>query len=394
MRIARLEAVPVSVPLHEPFTSALGVQATSDYGIVIAEADDGTIGLGEISLIWHGSGASLCDTVNGLLAPAVVGADPFGTTRFQETAARLLAFGRHSLAAVAAVETAMLDLAGKAAGRPVYDLLGGRARERVPLSMSLPIAPVEEVLDRARRLVGEGFTTLKVKGGGDHERLVEAVARLRAEFGDGLGIRVDLNMACRPAKEALRLVRRLEPYGVLSVEQPLPADDVDGMAELRAASGLPIMADESVWSAADAWRVLRAGAADIVNVYVPEAGGPVQARRIADMCAAAGAGVAVGSMPELGIGTAAAAHVAFSSPRLDQPSDVAGHLYHAGDVVRTGLEVRDGFLLPPTGPGLGVELDHDALAEYRTDTPGRGVRGAYRSEAADRRTARPAAPAP
>ncbi|MGI5156226.1 mandelate racemase/muconate lactonizing enzyme family protein [Microbispora sp. CA-102843] len=378
MKVTRLEAVPVSVPLREPFTSALGVQATSDYGIVIAEADDGTIGLGEISLIWHGNGAALCDLVERLLAPAVVGADPFELTRFEAAAAGLLAFGRHTLAAVAAVETALLDLAGKAAGQPVYNLLGGRARDRVPLSMSLPIAPAEEVLDRARRLVGEGFGTLKAKGGGDHDRLVEVVAALRAEFGPRLGIRVDLNMACPLAKEALRLIRRLEPYDVMSVEQPLPADDVDGMAELCALSPVPVMADESVWSPGDAWRVLRARAADIVNVYVPESGGPVRARRIADLCATAGAGVAIGSMPELGIGTAAAAHVAFSSPRLDQPSDVAGHLYHADDVVRTDLVIEDGFLLPPAGPGLGVELDRDKLEAYRID-PGAAVRPSLRA---------------
>ncbi len=367
MKVTRLEAVPVSVPLREPFTSALGVQATSDYGIVIAEADDGTIGLGEISLIWHGNGAALCDLVDRSLAPVVVGTDPFALTRFQEAAAETLAFGRHSLTAVAAVETALLDLAGKAAGRPVYDLLGGLARDRVPLSMSLPIAPLDEVLDRAHRLVGAGFRTLKAKGGADHDRLVEVVAALRAEFGPRIGVRVDLNMACPLVKDALRLIGRLEPYDVLSVEQPLPADDVEGMAELCARSTVPIMADESVWSVGDAWRVLRARAADIVNVYVPEAGGPTRARRIADLCAAAGAGVAVGSMPELGIGTAAAAHLAFSSPRLDQPSDVAGHLYHADDVVRTTLTIENGFLLPPTGPGLGVELDRDRLDAYRID---------------------------
>ncbi|WP_283137714.1 mandelate racemase/muconate lactonizing enzyme family protein [Rhizohabitans arisaemae] len=369
MRVIRLEAVPVSVPLREPFTSALGVQAVSDYGIVIAEADDGSVGLGEISLIWHGDGAALCGLVNRVLAPAVVGADPFEPTRFQAVAAKLLAFGRHSLTAVAAVETALLDLAGKAVGRPVCDLLGGKARDRVPLSMSLPIGPAEEVLARARRLVGEGFTTLKAKGGGDGDRLVELVARLREEFGPGLGIRVDLNMACPLAKDALRLIRRLEPYDVLSVEQPLPADDVDGMAELCARSEVPIMADESVWTTGDAWRVLRARAADLVNVYVPEAGGPLQARRITDMCASAGVGVAIGSMPELGIGTAAAAHVAFSSPRLDQPSDVAGHLYHADDVVHGTLVIENGFLLPPTAPGLGVELDRDRLERYRIAAP-------------------------
>ncbi|MEU6726582.1 enolase C-terminal domain-like protein [Nonomuraea wenchangensis] len=365
MRVTRLEAVPVSVPLREPFTSALGTQTTSDYGIVLAEADDGSLGVGEISLIWHGDGAALCDAVNTLLAPAVVGMNPFEVTRFQAVAADALAFGRHSLAAVAGVETALLDLAGQAAGQPVHSLLGGLARDRVPLSMSLPVAPVPQVLARAAELAGQGFRTVKVKGAGDHDLLVAAVAALRAEHGPGLGIRVDLNMACRLAKDAVTLVRRLEPYGVLSVEQPLAAADLDGMAEVRAATAVPIMADESVWSPDDAWRVIRARAADVVNVYVPEAGGLTAARRIADLCAVAGVGVAVGSMPELGAGTAAAAHLAFSVPRLDQPSDVAGHLYHAGDVVTTELVIEDGFLLPPTSPGLGVRLDRDRLEACR-----------------------------
>ena len=90
-------------------------------------------------------------------------------------------------------------------------------------------------------------------------------------------------------------------------------------------------------------------------------------RRTMDLCALAGIGVAVGSMPELGVGTSAAAHAAFSAPRLDHPSDVAGHLYHADDVVAHSLRIEHGMLLPPTGPGLGVELDDEKLARYRVD---------------------------
>jgi muconate cycloisomerase len=93
-------------------------------------------------------------------------------------------------------------------------------------------------------------------------------------------------------------------------------------------------------------------------------------RQTMDLCALAGAGVAVGSMPELGLGTSAAAHAAFSAPRLDHPSDVAGHLYHADDVVTHSLRIEDGMLLPPAGPGLGVELDEERLARYRVDAPG------------------------
>ncbi|HUZ23073.1 MAG TPA: enolase C-terminal domain-like protein [Streptosporangiaceae bacterium] len=366
VKIATVAAIPVAVPLRSPLRSALGVQSRSEYGIVIVETECGVRGLGEISMIWHGNGAGLCDVVNHLLGPGLIGADPFGITGFHALAAERLAFGKHSQAAVAAVETALLDIQGRLLGVPVFDLLGGLARERVPLSMSLSIAPAADMVRQAGEFHSAGFTTVKVKDAGGGQ-VAGVVRDLRSEFGAELGIRVDLNMACTSAKDALRLIRRLLPYDVLSVEQPLPAGDLDGMAYLRTHSEIPIMADESVWTQADAWQVLRAGAADIVNVYVPEAGGPTRARNIIEMCAVAGTGVAIGSMPELGIGTAAAAHVAFSAARLDQPSDVAGHLYHVTDVATTCLRIEAGQLLPPDCVGLGAELDEDRLAALRLD---------------------------
>lgn len=367
MKITSVSAVPVRVPLAQEFTTALGTARASEYGIVWVETDEGHTGLGEIALVWHGSGARLCPIVNEVLGPSLVGSDPFDVVRVREAAAADLTFGRHSLTAVAAVEMALLDIQGKALGVPAYQLLGGKARDRVELSMSLPIADVDTVVAKARAYAAEGFGTVKVKASDDADHCVDTVAAVRKALGDAAKIRVDLNMACRQAKDALALMRRLEPYAVISVEQPLPPGDLDGMAFLRSRSLLPVMADESVWSPADAWEVVRRGAADLVNVYVSEAGGPFEARRIIDLCATAHVGVAIGSMPELGIGTAAAAHVAFAAARLDHPSDIAGHLYHARDVVTESLRIVDGFLLPPQGVGLGVALDETALDEVRTD---------------------------
>jgi L-alanine-DL-glutamate epimerase-like enolase superfamily enzyme len=371
VRIVSVSAVPVRVPLAQEFTSALGTSRATEAGVLRVTTDDGQTGLGEIALTWHGDGGQLCSVVNEVLAPALVGMDPFDVVRIREVTSATFAFGRHSLTAVAAVEMALLDLQGRALGVPGYRLLGGLARDRVELSMSLPIAAVASVVAQARAYADQGFGAVKVKAGDDADHCVETVAAVRAALGDAVKIRVDLNMACAQAKAALALMRRLEPHGVISVEQPLPADDLEGLALLRARSPLPVMADESVWSPADAWEVLRRGAADLVNVYVSEAGGPFEARRIIDLCALAHTGVVIGSMPELGIGTAAAAHVAFAAARIDQPSDVAGHLYHARDVVSPGsLRIAGGYLLPPQGVGLGVELDEDALAELRTDRNG------------------------
>jgi muconate cycloisomerase len=363
VKITRVAAIPVQVPLGFSFKSALGTLTTSEYGIVVVETDEGIRGLGEISVIWHGNGAPLCRLVNDLFAPALAGMDPFATTRFHEVVRGLVPFSRYSLTAVAALDMALLDIQGKALNQPAYNLLGGLMREQVELSMSLSMGPPDAVLEQATALVESGFGTLKVKAADAADAAV--VHRLRETFGDDLKIRVDLNMACASAKQALQLIRSIESAGVLSIEQPLRPGDLDGMAYLRAHSGIPIMADESVWGPEDAWEVIRRDAADILNVYVAESGGPTRARQTIDLCALAGVGVAIGSMPELGLGTAAAAHVAFSATRLDHPSDVAGHLYHADDVVQHSLRVEAGMLLCPSGPGLGVELDEEKLARYR-----------------------------
>jgi muconate cycloisomerase len=366
-KIRSIRAVPVRVPLRTPLVTALGTIDASRYTILILATDDGDTGLGEVSLIWHGNGARLSRDVIEVLEPVVRGLDVFDRTAALAAAADAFQFGKHTLTVLAAFDMALLDVQGKILGRSALDLLGGAARERVPLSMSLSIAPLGDTVAEARAYLDEGFRTLKVKGARDVAHTTDVVAALRREFGPALGIRVDLNMALRTAKEALRAIRALEPHDVLSIEQPLPPDDLAGMAFLRARCDVPIMADESVWSPADAWRVVNAGAADIVNAYVSEAGGIGAALRIASLCDLAGVGFSIGSMPELGIGTAAAAAVAFAAPRLDHPSDVCGFRYHADDVVTHGLTIADGDLLPPTGPGLGCTLDENKLDHYKTE---------------------------
>jgi muconate cycloisomerase len=365
VRIESVEAIGVRVPKTRPFVTSLGLSDASEYGIVVVRTDTGVLGLGEISMIWHGNGIGLCATVNDVLGPAVVGLDPFQINAFHSIAAERLAFGRHSKAAIAAVEMALYDIQGKALGQPVYNLIGGLVRDRVELSMSIPMDTVAESVRTAAAYVERGFTTVKVKVGRDAEHDVAVVAALRQELGAGLKIRVDANMGWRHVKEALAVIEALTPHGILSVEQPLPPGDLAGLAELRRRCAVPIMVDESVWGPDDAWRVIEAGAADLINIYVSESGGLQPARQIAELAGLAGVGVVIGSMPEFGIGTAAQAHLAVSLPELSHPSDVAGYLYQGDDLVVAPPPIEAGYALTPPGPGLGVELDEEKLARYR-----------------------------
>jgi muconate cycloisomerase len=166
---------------------------------------------------------------------------------------------------------------------------------------------------------------------------------------------------------AARRLAAMAEYDVELVEQPLPAEDLDGMAELRVRSDIPLAADESVWSLADALRVIHTRAADVLNVYVSEAGGLLAARTVAELARTARLRIWVGSMPELGLGTAANAHLAAAVPELDLASDVCGFLYHATDIIEPPLVVEDGCVTVPKGPGLGVDVDVAAVERFRID---------------------------
>ncbi|MBI3455055.1 MAG: dipeptide epimerase [Candidatus Rokubacteria bacterium] len=367
MRIKRVEAIPVRVRKAWQSSSALGVRTESTFGIVAVETDTGDRGLGEIAMFWNGGGAALCPLVRDQLAPAVVGLSPLDLTQACARMDEAVQFSPAANPAKAAVEMALYDLVGRAWRTPVYNLLGGRMRERVVLSISVALASVEEMVEQAREFVCRGFRGVKLKVGRDPDHDVAVTAAIRQAVGERTVIRLDANMGWRSAKEALGVIRKLAPLRIHSVEQPLRPEAVEDLALLRARSPIPIMVDESVWGPEDAYRVIRDKTADILNVYVSEAGGLRNALRIFDMAESAGLQCTIGSMPELGIGTAACAHLGAAVRTLSEPADVCGFLYYAESLIRERWEVSDGTIAPPEGPGLGVTLDEDRLAALRID---------------------------
>jgi L-alanine-DL-glutamate epimerase-like enolase superfamily enzyme len=364
MRIRHVEAIPVRVPRARSARSAFGVRTHTEAGLVRVDTDEGITGWGEISLVWWRQGSGLCADVNRLLAPALIGEDATAVARLSDRMERLLP-GRADAPARAGVEMALLDACGRMAGVPVHQLLGGYFRDTIDLSFSLHMAEPAETAAEAVAWAERGFGTVKVKMGREWDLDLQSLAAVRDAVGPDVKVRVDVNEAWRSVPIAARRLTEMSAYDVELVEQPLPADDLDGMAELRTRSLLPIAADESVWTTHDALRVVRAKAADVLNIYVSEAGGLLAARHIAELARVAGLAVWVGSMPELGLGTAANAHLAAAVPDLPMASDVCGFLYHAGDVVEQALVVADGRVNVPTGPGLGVEIDPAAVARWR-----------------------------
>jgi len=371
MKITAVRTVPVWGRRRRPFgmvtRTALGAAAISDYTIVFVDTDEGITGLGEVCSVFKRRGALLRADVDLALAPAVLGEDPFRIAHLVQKMDLALDGVEE---AKAGIEMALWDIVGKKLGTPVYNLLGGKARDRIPLSYSIPFGTPEQMAAFAAERVKAGHKTIKVKvGSEDGPRDVAAVKSIRAAIGTGVKLRVDGNMGWPTAKHAIRMIRQMEPFDIELVEQPLPAHDLDGMAEVRRNIGVPLMADESIRNPRSAMEVIRRGAADIANVYVTEAGGLLNAMRIFAMCEAAGMPCMIGSMPEFGIGTAAQIHLGVAMTNLGPDSDTCGVLYHEEDLLTAPLRIENGFSYPPTGPGLGVEIDPKVFERWRKGPP-------------------------
>ncbi|MFC5650540.1 mandelate racemase/muconate lactonizing enzyme family protein [Paenibacillus solisilvae] len=364
MRIANITAIPIKVPRERPFRTTFGVSQYSQYGIVIVDTDEGIQGVGEISFIWSGNGHSMCHEIESIFKPLLVGENPFNLTRCIQILEKAYPWSRKIFAAIAALDMALHDIVGKALNTPVYNLLGGKVRDEVNLSVSIPIDEPEVMAQTALEYKDQGFKAVKVKVGIHLEKEIEAIGRIRKACGDDFIIRVDANMGWKTSKEAIQAIRKMEPYHIHSVEQPLPYDMTEETAYIRERVDVPIMIDESVWSIYDAINTVR-HCADYLNVYTSESGGLYRAMQIFHIAEAARRSCFIGSMPELGVGTAANLHLAVSVPQLGEPSDVCGYLYHQDDIIMEKFEFKDGKIRPFDQPGLGIHLDMDKINKYK-----------------------------
>jgi len=338
----------------------------SDFGIVRAQTDEGIEGIGEISMNGGRNGALLCDDVNRLLGPALVDQDPL---RVQGLIARMDHLLDTSEAAKAGVEMALLDIVGKTLNVPVYQLLGGKVRDVVPVCWVLGYGPPDSSADEATSYVERGFRTIKIKVGRPGTGLdTEMIAAVRKAVGDHINIKVDANTGYTSPMQAVQEIREMEEYRLQLVEQPLKARQLDGMAFVRSRIRTPLLADESMWTWKDAYAVARAGAADVLTIYVSESGGLLQAAKAFAISEAAGLPALIGSQCELGIATSAAAHLGVCMPNLAYESDIVGHLRYPTDIINEHLSYDGGVLRPPDGPGLGVTINESVLARWRLDS--------------------------
>ena len=354
---------------HQPAGTEVGTACL--HALIRVKTDSsvpgGIIGLGEVATCWSPDGVELCSIIDDLLAPVLLGQDPFQIALLaaKMEAAVAQKYGTDAAPAKAAVEIALYDIVGKALQTPVYNLLGGRVRDVVPLSHSIPWGSPEEMASMAAEKKAAGFGTVKCKVGQGLDLDAAACRAVREAIGPAHTLRVDANMGWATVEEAAANIEALSEYNLELVEQPLPRHQYQGLAELRTQTGVPIMVDESLWDPVECAVVIKAGAADVANVYISESGGVLAASRNLAMCEAAGITGLIGAMPELGIGTAAQIHLALASTNIGHDCDTCGSLYFDEDYLVTALDFSDGVAKPPPGPiGLGVEVDMDVVKRW------------------------------
>jgi L-alanine-DL-glutamate epimerase-like enolase superfamily enzyme len=370
VKITRIETIPVRVPIVPEFLiqGALGSHSESPFLMLKVHTDEGLTGIGEVSCtpIWSGEDAvTATHIIRGFLEPALQGEDPRDIERLTIKMRRAVA--NHPFTK-SGVEIALWDILGKSVGLPVYRLLGGAVRQRVPIKMSVSGAAPERAAALARFAIAKGLTALKVKVGIEPQADIVRVKAVREAVGPSFRVGVDANGGWSP-RVAIQTIRTLAAEcNIFFAEQPVAPLDMQWLVDVRRNVPVPVMADESCYTLQDAMALARGGAADILSIYVGKGGGIGPARKVAGLAEAAGLTCVVGSNLELGVASAAMAHLAMACPGIgaeEFPCDILGPLAYEHTLLTEPFDFADGGVRPSEKPGLGVELDPDALARYR-----------------------------
>ena len=348
-------------PLRHPFVTAARRTEAVEYVVAEVELAGGAVGQGsaaETVAVTGEDAASILAALDGPLGAALRGAR--GT--IGELSARIAAAMPGATSAKAALEVALHDAWARAAGRPLVELLGGSAVATMRNDMTVSLEEPATMAERAREAVAAGHEILKIKLGHDiaedRERLAAVV-----EAAPSARLRLDANQGWLP-DQAVEIITGFEADGlpVELVEQPVAAGDVEGLARVTAAVSLPIMADEAVWSAADAHRLIEARACDLLNIKLAKTGGLRGAIEVAEAARRAGIDCMLGAMMEPRISITAAAHLALAHPAITM-IDLDPPAWFASALPRGGIVQERGVLRLSGGPGLGLELlrpDEDA----------------------------------
>ncbi len=386
MKISRIVATPVRIPLTQFFYNSDGAGTKREWGgrlnrvspkrpspileyvLVRIETDTGLTGIGEspADIGFFGQTVEgIQIEINDYLGPQLVRQEPFDIKALMDRIDY-----RENSSAKSGIDLALHDLVGKARGVPVCELLGGRRKSRIPVAIEIAGGSPEDMANECLKFTKQNVRAFKPKIGGIPEEDAERLCAIRAAVGPDISLRADANRGYTP-DEAIELCRLAESLnvGLELLEQPVDAHDLPGMARVRRSTNIPIEADESCFGPHDAEAVIRAEAADVLNIKIPKAGGLHNSMIIAKLAESNHLECVLGTAFGLGVSIAGKLHLAaaigtFSGAVEFTELGLHGPLLKGDADQELALPLDDdGCLAVPSGPGLGVELDHDKIEE-------------------------------
>ncbi len=365
MKVERVSWQGFSIPFRRPYVTSQGVSATR-YGLLLfLHGDDGSTGVGEASPVGAGSrevveaiGACL-----GEIAPRLLGIEPSATENPplpEWNAPPVLRFG---------IETALLDLRGKALMRNASDLLNGAAKS-LPVNALIAAETPAEAASEAMDAADAGFGTVKLKVGLESAKQDEAlVSAVRQAVGAEIKVRIDANRKWGLPK-AIDGLHRLEQYDIEYVEDPLKGDDAANLAELRRSVGIPVAIDEALGAADGTQRLALVDSADVLVIKAGRLGGLKAALELMRLAGDRGKGLVVTSSLESGVGLAASVHLAATLAEHPLAHGLATGSLLESDLLSAASLPWRGSVMTPTGIGLGVSVDGSLLERYGIDLAG------------------------
>ena len=342
MKITQVRLDRISTPLRVPFKTALRTVNSVEDVIVELHTDTGAVGYGEApptGVITGDTAGAIIGAIQDHIAPAILGRD---LDEFEDLTAAVQKALVHNTSAKAAVDMALWDLLGQKYNAPVYRMLGG-ARKNIVTDITISTA------------IARGYDCLKVKVGIDPELDVARLAAVREAVGKDVCIRIDANQAWN-AKQAVRILNQMQDKGldIEFVEQPVPAADLEGMQYVTRHADVPVLADESVFSPADALKIMQTGAADLVNIKLMKCGGITNALRIAAAAEVYGVQCMIGCMLEAKVSVNAAVELACAK-KIITKIDLDGPVLCSEDHILGGAVFNEKNITVSDAPGMGIE---------------------------------------
>lgn len=359
MRISDIRTTPLNVPFKEPYYWAVGCDLGVTVVLVEVETDEGIVGFGE------STGSRSAEGVISLLQGAnevFIGESPFDVESLFSRAYRSSGFEcvpRFGSLAFAGLEMALWDIVGKVVGRPVYELLGGACRREVDYFAFLQGDTADELAEDAEKAVADGFSVIYMKVGRGEETDLANVAAVRQTIGNRR-LRLDANEAWDPVT-AIYMINKLSRFDPEFIEQPTTSRSIAVLKQVKEAVDVAIAADQCVFTAGDVYEVCRRRAADVIVLAPHETGGLLAFKKAAAVAEAAGVSVCLHGQFVTGISDCAQHQIGMTLPNLTDGNQIMHQLLAEDVVASPDITRRNGKLGPISAPGLGFELDGDAV---------------------------------